>query len=329
MKPFHRVTKFLLSMALCAGLIGAAQAQQDERSVGGGVPANPVDPVDTFLGAPDLSGLLFVGTSQNSSTPGDALNDVFSVDPGTGSATSIYMNAHVWGATADPANSRILFTQSSGQIANGGDELFAVPYTGGAPVSLGLITNSAGGAGQRMDGLAMSGGQLYGFEAGAGATNGFYSIDLGTLVATMIGTNTDSISGLDADPDTGIIYGTNDTAGQLVSIDPGTGMATNVVAYPAGYTDVDGLAVGNGMAYLITDESQDIQVYDIGGGSFVGTLPSPFAAADVFSGGAIATAGGPPPPPAIIPTLDRFGLILLVLALMVGVFFGMRRRARQ
>ncbi len=114
----------------------------------------------------------------------------------------------VWGATADFANERILFTCASGLTPpvgeiGGGDELFAVPFSGGAPTSLGRITSPNGGF--RVDGLAISGGVLYGANAGAGVDNGFYSIDTTTLVVTQIARYADSISGIDADPDTGII----------------------------------------------------------------------------------------------------------------------------
>lgn len=143
------------------------------------------------------------------------------------------------------------------------------------------------GEGFRIDGLAMSGGVLYGVNAGAGPGNGFYTISLTTLVATPVALFLDSISGLDADPATGIIYGTNDTTGQLVTITT-AGVITNLAAYPAGVADVDGLAVGNGFAYLVTDEAGTFPVYDIGGAVFVASLTSPFTAADTFSGGALA-----------------------------------------
>ena len=216
--------------------------------------------------------------------------ECFSVDPGTDSSNSILSATQVWGATADPANSRVLFTVASGLTPptgtiGGGDHLFEVPYAGGVPTLVGRITTAAGGF--RVDGLAVSCGNLYGYNAGAGVDNGFYSIDLTTLVASPIALLPDSISGIDADPDTGAIYGTNDTTAQLVRISS-AGQVTNVAPYPVGLVDIDGLAVGGGFAYLVTDEAGAIAVYDLGAGAYVTPLTSPFTAADVFSGGAYA-----------------------------------------
>lgn len=272
----------LIALAVLGSAVASnSLAQVDEGASSGVQPSNPGS--RAIQGAPDLTGDLFVGTSQNSTDPTATLNDVFQVDPTSGAATSIYSNTGVWGATADPDNQRILFTTSSG--TGFGDELMSVPYSGGAPTSLGLIT--AGGAPQRIDGLAMVGGTLYGTVADA-VTNGLYSIDLGTLVATQIAAHpAESISGIDADPDTGIIYGVNDATGQLVTIAT-DGTITNLAAYPGGFADIDGIAVGGGFAYLVTDEAQDISVYDLINDVYVASLPSPFTNADVFSAGALA-----------------------------------------
>ena len=278
----------LLSLGLCSP---AFAYDVDEWDAATG-PADAPGPVPVLQGVPALDGLLLVGTSTNVNDPTATVNDIFTVDPVTDMSTSVLTATQIWGATADPANSRVLFTRASGltppagQIG-GGDELMEVPFAGGVPTSIGRITSPAGGF--RVDGLAMSGGVLYGVNAGAGAENGFYSIDLGTLVVTQIALFADSISGLDADPDTGIIYGVNDTTAQLVTISL-TGTITNVAAYPVGLTDIDGIAVGNGFAYLVTDEAGTIPVYDLVGGTYVTPLTSPFTAADTFSGAALASA---------------------------------------
>jgi len=266
-------------------------AQINEVAEGTGVAPGP-SPIT--LGVPALDGLIFMGTSTNVNLPTGTVNDVYTLDPVSGNATSVLSGVGVWGATADPANSRMLFTRASGltpptgQIG-GGDELFEVPYGGGAPTSLGRITTTAGGF--RVDGLAVSGGILYGYNAGGGAENGLWSIDWGTLEATLVGANTASISGIDADPDTGIIYGVNDSTGQLVSLST-AGVVSNVVAYPAGFSDIDGLAVGGGIAYLIADEGGLVPVYDLVAGSYLDPMLSPFTAADTFSGAGVAAGGG-------------------------------------
>ena len=310
------VLKSLLLISLVfGGVLATPLMAQDEESSAATRIVSPAVSPDFNRGVASIEGQLFVGTSQNSNDPTDTLNDVFAVNPSTDSSTSILSEVQVWGATADLANQRVLFTRSGGQSVDGGDELFEIPVTGGAPNSLGLITLGSG-APQRIDGLAISGGTLYGTNAGGGAGAGFYSIDLGTLVATQISSfsmSGESISGLDADPDTGIIYGTDDSTGQLVSIDT-SGVITNVAAYPAGIADIDGLAVGNGLAFLVTDESQPISVYDLTSGTYLSDLTSPFTSADVFSGAAFPAA---PSLPESVPvsTFSTWGLIMLILLL--------------
>ncbi len=319
MRLLRSTASLLTTAVLCCAAVGLAETPDEALRVAG----PDSGPAPIVGGVPNLNGLLFVGTSQNSSDPTATLNDVFTVDPVANTSNSILMNTGVWGATADPANQRILFTRSSG--AGFGDELWQVPYGGGTPTSLGSIVDGVG-APRRIDGLAMSGGVLYGSVADA-VSNGLYSIDLGSLVATQLGTFSDSISGIDADPATGTIYGTNDSTLQLVSIAL-DGTLTNVAAYPAGFVDIDGLAIGNGLAYLITDESQDISVYDLVGGVYTTPLTSPFASADIFSAGAYAVGGGPTTPVIEVPTMSPVGMLALVL-LLGGLSFVAVRRRRQ
>lgn len=293
MKSRRSVCLLSITCVLLLGLGSAALAQHPDEWSAALWQTEAPGASEAVLGVPSLVGLLFAGTSTNVNDPTGAANDVFSVDPVANTASSILTAVGVWGATADVANQRVLFTRASGltpppgQIG-GGDELLAIPFAGGAATSLGRIVDGAG-QGFRIDGLAMSGGVLYGVNAGAGVDNGFYSIDLNTLQVTQIALFADSIGGLDADPDTGIIYGTNDTTGQLVTLST-LGVITNVIAYPGGLVDIDGLAVGNGMAYLVTDEAGNFPVYDIAGGTFGTPLTSPFTVADTFSGAALAVA---------------------------------------
>ncbi|MEM7584155.1 MAG: hypothetical protein AAF560_12280 [Acidobacteriota bacterium] len=280
----------LALVCLCWG--GVVVAHTPDEAAATDWPQGGAGQVGIERGVPALEGLLFVGTCSNLNDPAGTLNDVFTLDPTSDMSVSVLTGVQVWGATADLANERILFTRASGMPPpdgeiGGGDELFSVPFAGGAPTSLGRITNPAGGF--RVDGLAMVGDVLYGTNAGAGAGNGFYSIDLMTLAVTEIALFVDSISGIDADPSTGTIYGVNDTTGQLVTIDATTGAIANVAAYPVGLTDIDGLAVGGGFAYLVTDEGGDFAVYDIMAGTYGTPLTSPFTSADTFSGGAIAS----------------------------------------
>ena len=299
----------LLALGLCIGTVSSA-ADSDELAtaiVSGYVPG-PTDQPEAF---PPLADVLVVGTSQNSPDPSATLNDVFTVDPATNGSASVATGVGVWGATADQENERILFTRSSTQATGFGDELFEVPFAGGDPVSLGIITDVTG-LPFRVDGLAVSGGVLYGTNAGGGTTNGFFAIDWSTLIISGFVGYADSISGIDADPDTGVIYGVNDSTGQLVTLSTGGAIST-VIAYPAGLTDIDGIAVGDGKAFLVTDESGSIPVYDIATGVFETPLTSPFTSADVFSGAAYAGAVFQPPQPVpAVPAVNGFGLVLLI-----------------
>lgn len=194
---------------------------------------------------PDISETLFVGTSSNINNAAGTANDVFAVEINNTSQSILTANG-VWGATADAFNQRILFTQASELeppegLIGGGDNLFELPYAGGTPQLLGRITMA--GAGLRVDGLAMRKGVLYGVNAGNSDANGFYEISLKTLEATLIAQFPDNINGLDADPESCIIYGTNDTTGQVVRLDT-SGNIENLVAYPVGLDDIDGIAVG-------------------------------------------------------------------------------------
>jgi hypothetical protein len=263
-------------------MVSFARPQANEEDRTGGVIRNGPPPVSRGVA---IDGL-FCGTSGN---PTGTANDVYTIDVATDVATSVLANTPIWGATADNTNRRVLFTSegSGGSGGAGGDELFSLSFDGGVPVSLGMITN--GGGNLRMDGLAYANGNLYGSNAD-GLNNGLYRIDTGTLAATLIMTYPNSISGIDADPDTGTIYGADDTNSNLVILDPIGLTVTAVAAYPDGAElDLDGVAAGGGKVYLIPDDNAPglIYVYDIASGTFDPDLTAPWGAtADIFSGGA-------------------------------------------
>jgi len=87
----------------------------------------------------------------------------------------------------------------------------------------------------------------------------------------------------------GHLYGTNDDSSPgpagVYRIMP-DGTTTLVVAYPAGETDIDGLAYGDGKLYLVTDQPGDIYVYDIAGAAFDPPLTNPWTTNEIFSAGA-------------------------------------------
>ncbi len=144
-----------------------------------------------------------------------------------------------------------------------------------------------------MVGLAWANGGLY--SSRNIANEAIYSIDLTTQVATVLFDYADAdydFGGLAYNPDDGLFYGTNDDAtpngSGLYSIDAfGGGAITLVTPYPAGETDIDGLAVGNGVAYLVEDEAgMSIHPYDLVGGAYLPDLMSPMQTSEVFSGAA-------------------------------------------
>ncbi|HSM12617.1 MAG TPA: hypothetical protein VLA66_00985, partial [Thermoanaerobaculia bacterium] len=182
-----------------------------------------------------------------------------------------------WGAAYDATNDRVLF--------NSGTTLYEWPI-GGSVNLLGTITNGGGGN-LSMVALAWYQNTLYATRNIA--NEAVYSIDLSTLVATPVIDYDDAtydFGGLSIDPATGEFYGTDDGSNDALMRINMDGSATLIAPYPVGQTDIDGLAVGGGFAYLVTDEPGDIFVWDFGGGSYATPIPNPWTTAETFSAGA-------------------------------------------
>ncbi len=319
----------LILMLTCLCYLSTLQA--DEQLI----PAqSSPDNVQAILGDtefPAFSGLLFAGTSGNSANPDDTLNGVSLVDVTNGAVIFNAPGVQAWGAAADPVNRRILFSVASNSIGSlGGDEIFSLSYDGGIAESLGVILDPLGEP-LRMDGLAVIDGELFAAldgAAGGGDPDGLYRINLETMSSELALSFT-GIGGLDADPVSGRLFGTNDDTGMLVEIDMEAGTVTDLAAYPVDFLDIDALAADENTLYLITDEDQPIQIFDLNSNSFSGTLPSPFANADVFAGAALAVEAPVTEefiPPAI-PALNIWGLLLLV-AILTAVVLITRRHVR-
>ncbi len=130
------------------------------------------------------------------------------------------------------------------------------------------------------------------------ATEAVYEIDPATGVATLQiqYPSTFDFGGLEYDPSTGRLYGLNDSLtggsgrGLYEIVDATT--QNFISGYPGAETDIDGLAVGDGRAYYITDGNLVLQpffyVYDIATGTQVGTIPSVFTGSGTFAAGAWA-----------------------------------------
>jgi len=73
----------------------------------------------------------------------------------------------------------------------------------------------------------------------------------------------------------------------LYEIDIAAQAVTFVAPYPDGETDVDGLAVANGIAYYVTDNPNTTQphfyMYDLATGTLLGTVASPFTGSGTFA----------------------------------------------
>lgn len=222
----------------------------------------------------DVQHPLFVGVD-------DTTVPAYQIDVSTNATIQAFVGAQVWGAAYDQANNKVYF--------NNGSTLYEWPV-GGAFTSLGTITDPAG-ATQSMTGLAFYNGTLYGVKNIA--NEAVYAIDLTTRVATVVIDYVDGdfdLGGFAADPNTGEFYATNDDTSPngsgLFRINP-DGTGTLITPYPAGQTDIDGLAVSHdGKAYLVTDEPGSIYVWDFAGGAYVTPLNNPWTSSEVFSAGA-------------------------------------------
>ncbi|GMU66161.1 MAG: hypothetical protein AMXMBFR36_24350 [Acidobacteriota bacterium] len=214
------------------------------------------------------------------------------VDPtGVNSNVQVPLAVQIWGAAFDVSNNTIYISSGS---------TFHHWVVGDPTVTtIGSFTSAADGATLSMVTLGMHDGMLIGGRNISSATNpeGLYSIDPATGIATLLEAYADAagtdIGGLDSDPVSGLLYGTNDAAANrgLVQIPlDGSGTYTVVTPYPAGETDIDGLAVGtDGRAYLIEDDSVgaagQIHVWDFGLAAYQTPIPTPWPTSETFSAG--------------------------------------------
>jgi hypothetical protein len=222
-----------------------------------------------------LQGQLIVGNDQSTDPT------IYHINVDTGFATPLFTGsgAEAWGMAYDLATNTLYW--------NNGATLFKSPFGPTlAPEMVGTIMVM--GSNAVFVGLGFSDGKLFGTRnIGDEAV---YEIDLTTLVATIVYSydNTSfDFGGIDFDAVDGKLYGTNDDASPfgrgLFFIDPVAMTLTLGAPYPVGETDIDGLAVFDGIAYLVIDEPGDFAVVDIASGIQIGTLPSPFTASAVFS----------------------------------------------
>lgn len=249
-----------------------------------------LSPVDLHTAAPqNVEYPLLIGVD-------DAITPAYRIRLADADARVAYFGFTVWGAAYDPKNDWVYFTS--------GSTLRRWPAGGGGVITLGTITNTSG-ATQSISGLAFYDGHLYGVKIIG--EEAIYRIDPYTLVASIYidyANNEFDFSGLAVDPNTGYFYGTNDQSNPhgagLFRINQ-DGSGTLITPYPAGETDVDGLAISHeGLAYLVTDDPGFIYVYDLIGGAYTVPLPSPYTESGVHAGAAWIWD---PPPVVYLPLI--------------------------
>jgi hypothetical protein len=247
----------------------------------------------TDLGPPPpaFSPALLVGNDQSGTAT------IYAIDPSNGAALPIYASsttdAKPWGMAYDASTNTVYW--------NNGATLFSSPYANPlVPTNLGGMTFNA--ATVNFVALSFANGKLYGTRNIA--TEAVYEIDPVTLVATQVYVHpsTYDFGGLEHDSVNGKLYGLTDapsTSRGLYEIDIVGLTETFLAPYPAGETDIDALAVHNGLAYYVSDGPNTTQanfyVFDVATGLQVGTIPSPFTGSGTFSAATFvgASTGSP------------------------------------
>jgi hypothetical protein len=250
---------------------------------------------------------------------------IFAIDVTTGVATTLYSstatNAKAWGMAADNVNS-VLYWNNGGNLHSA---TFASLLSGAPTITTVAMTYNATGVNFVGLGYNPTTGKLIGTRNIA--TEAVYEIDPVTGVASIIMAHpsTFDFGGLEYDAETGQTYGLSDTAPVgsvrgLYRLDSDS-VQTFISGYPAGETDIDGLAVGGGRAYYVTDGPNTTQanfyVIDIATGAQVGTLPSPFTGSGTFGAAAWAPGLIPVPEPASLAVIG------------IGLGFLARRRRQK
>jgi len=255
---------------------------------------------------------LIVGNDQTGTA------SIYYVDVVTGASTAIYTStgneARPWGMAYDGVTNTLYW--------NNGGNLYSSPFSMSLTPTL-VAPLTFMGASTNFVGLSFRNGLLYGTRNIA--TEAVYTINPATGIASIVYTYPAAFDfgGLEHDAATGILYGLSDTGpAGLYEINVGSMTTTFRAGYPAGETDIDGLAVFNGLAYYVTDGPNTTQanfyVYNIATGLQVGTLPSPFTGSGTFSA---ATFIGIPEPSSL-------ALAVLGVSVLAGAAWRRTRPGR-
>jgi len=165
-------------------------------------------------------------------------------------------------------------------------------------------------------GLAWSNGHLIGSRSPGSFSvpEGIYLVDPSTGECTLLWAcpTTFDFGGLDADPVTGDLYAVSDPASGGFPFEPqglyrlnvsaGGGSATRITDYlpqtqwpgRGATADVDGLAIGNGRAYMVIDEVGEIAIWNLTSSTYEANIPAPWTTSGASSSGAWASCFNQP-----------------------------------
>lgn len=249
----------------------------------------------------------------------------YMVDPATSAATVIAggSTAVAWGAAYNPLTSTLYWN-------NGSKLTSAAGYTGGALSPTSTVTMTFGQSSFNVTGLAFDTvhTKLIGYRNIT--TAGLYEIDVATGEATLLAEVDGGFGGLDFDPLTGYLYATGDGGPGFerglyriddLYVNP---VFTLIASYPDGHTDIDGLAAGDGMAYLILDKPAPIYAYDLVANSYSAPLVGPITGTGIFAAGAYI-------PGSSFPDVPEPGSVAAMasLSLLLGFLVWKQRRVRS
>jgi hypothetical protein len=233
-----------------------------------------------------------------------AAMDNFRLDVPTGVSTGpVWTGATAWGLADDDVN-QVMY------IING-SSLRAWPYGSASPATI-IGTTTYQGAAKAYVSAAHHNGVLY---VNPNLTiEGIYSVDVVTATATLIHTFFQAamdLGGLDFDPATGLLYGSNDsgtytdpqgTVGRgIIVFDLFAPTITEVNTHPypssaagAQLTDVDGLAFDpSGVVYMLEDNPAPLHRYIIASGMYDANPPlNSILGSETFSSGTYTTFSG-------------------------------------
>ncbi|MBC8108634.1 MAG: PEP-CTERM sorting domain-containing protein, partial [Anaerolineae bacterium] len=263
----------------------------------------------------------------------DATEGIWNMNPSNNSVQT-FLPGHAGTSLATDEVNRILYFMSNTV------QLWKWDYStpGNTPVFIASLTSATSSPFISMNGIGFNSanGKLYSSRSLQSGSDpeGFYEIDPATGIATnRIATPaaTYDWGGIDRDASTGRFFANGDPGVSGTST-PGifevnftTNTFTQIAPYPAGATDMDGLAAGNGKIYMVEDRAVQaggrIHVYNTITGSYEAPLMVPWFFTETFSGGTYS--------PTLAAALAQVPEPTTAGALAVGATALLARRRRK